>query len=617
MSFSHSKKDSFKNALENGYIRLFDYNTFDNPTKIAEGSCGTVFHANSKILGKDVSLKSLHGVNKGDEFYKKFVNELKHINAVNHHDNIINFYGVSIDHSETLYMVLQYAKDGDLRTYLQTNFEKLDWKIKINMAKDIARGLYCIHEAKIVHKDLHSKNILVHEGRLLIADLGLSKSLDTNSSSLSGGMIAYTDPAYLKNMKAYKRNKASDIYSLGILFWELSSGRSPFHAISCFEIYNTMIISGKREADIHGTPIDYINIYSKAWNDDPNQRPTIKDICYSLENIRLENVYNISNSNQLNQPNVDHNKPMEKYSKDTVSIFSDLEITDQERLDNVIKSNQIIQYGYNSFENIEFIGRGFFGGIYSATLKNENMKVVIKSTVVNPNSIELFVNELKNFSNVNWHENVIKFFGISQKDVNSEEYIFVLEYANGGTLRNYLKTNFRRLDWSDKLNYAQQIAKAIKHLHSYNIILGNLSSRNVLIHNNNIKISNFDTTKFTTKLTIDLLKSLRLIEYTDPMIFKIQGEFSRTKASDMFSVGILLWEISSGRIPYDSYFQNDLDKKISYIIEGRREKPITGTPKSYVKLYQECWDQDPKQRPNIEKITHDLEFITIIIESME
>ena len=55
-------------------------------------------------------------------------------------------------------------------------------------------------------------------------------------------------------------------------------------------------------------------------------------------------------------------------------------------------------------------------------------------------------------------------------DLNSNEYILVLEYANGGTLRSYLESNFKNLEWSDKLNLAQQIAKAIKHLHSDDIL---------------------------------------------------------------------------------------------------------------------------------------------------
>ncbi|RHZ73758.1 hypothetical protein Glove_229g53 [Diversispora epigaea] len=317
----YKKKDSFESALKDKYIKNFDYNTFGNITEIARGAFGTVYRANSINLRKHVALKSLY---ENDElFYEKFVRELTNIMAVNNHDNIINFYGISIDpKTQTYYLVLQYAKDGDLRTYLRNNFKSLDWKTIINMAKDIASGLRCIHDENIVHKDLHSRNILVHEERLLITDLGLSQPLDANSNSMAGGMVAYTDPEYLQDPTKYKRNKTSDIYSLGVLFWELSSGRPPFNNISCFKIYN-LVTSGRREAPINETPKDYVNIYSSAWKIDSNQRPTIKNIFDSLENIKLENIYYETKDNQdIQLEAYINNQSQTVYSKDSVSIAS-------------------------------------------------------------------------------------------------------------------------------------------------------------------------------------------------------------------------------------------------------------------------------------------------------
>ncbi|RHZ51157.1 hypothetical protein Glove_482g29 [Diversispora epigaea] len=312
-----SKKVSFESALKNNYIKKFDYSKFENIERIAIGGFSTVYRANSLNLRKLVALKCLR--ENDESFYEKFVKELTNILAVNYHDNIIKFYGIVIDPSkETYYLVLQYAKDGDLRTYLRNNFNTLDWKIKIQMAKDITSGLRCIHEENIVHRDLHSKNILVHEGSLLITDLGLSQSLDTNSNSYSfkGGMLVYSDPGYLRNPFVYKRSKASDIYSLGVLLWEISSGRPPGLEIT------KIFIKGERERPINGTPEDYIIIYSNAWKDDPNQRPTIKNIFDSLENIKLENIYNDANDNQEAYFNNQSQASTDVYITDTISSTS-------------------------------------------------------------------------------------------------------------------------------------------------------------------------------------------------------------------------------------------------------------------------------------------------------
>ncbi|RHZ71456.1 hypothetical protein Glove_258g53 [Diversispora epigaea] len=326
--------DSFLARIEEDKnIKKFDYNKFEDIKQIATGAFGSVNRAYSKVLRKDVALKCLHDEN-SNNFYKAFMNELQNTNAVNHHENIIKYYGVSIDHSaEKCYLVLQYAKNGDLRTYLRNNFKDLDWKTKINMAQDITNGLCYMHEANIIHQDLHSKNILVHKGKLLITDLGLSKSVDANTSSFAGGMFAYSDPEYLRNQIKYKRSKASDIYSLGVLFWELSSGIPPFDNLPSLEIYK-LVVSGEREAPVNGTPEDYIKIYSDAWKDNPKQRPTIENICDSLENIQFENIYNNFNkNNQYIQTEVYTNnqsskfKPMESYSRDSISIESKNQIS--------------------------------------------------------------------------------------------------------------------------------------------------------------------------------------------------------------------------------------------------------------------------------------------------
>ncbi|CAG8570705.1 7828_t:CDS:2, partial [Diversispora eburnea] len=95
-----------------------------------------------------------------------------------------------------------------------------------------------------------------------------------------------------------------------------------------------------------------------------------------------------------------------------------------------------------------------------------------------------------------------------------------------------------------------------------------------------------------------------LIKYVDPILFKEERKFSRTKAS---SVGILLWKISSGKIPYKSYesrLEDELEKLdlISYIIQGNRKNPIERTLQNNVKIYQGCWNQDPDQCSNIEHV---------------
>ncbi|CAG8751738.1 13101_t:CDS:2, partial [Cetraspora pellucida] len=243
-------------------------------TRIGKGGFGIVYKAYSKDKKQTVALKTLDYDH--EHSFDNFIREVKYTTKVNH-DNIIQFFGITQDsETRTYYMVLQFANSGDLRCYLNEHFSKLDWPTKIRMAKEISSGINCLHSANIVHRDL---NILVHDGRMIITDFGLSKLLDNSTKSITGGTCAYSDPQYLQSPFMYRRNKPSDIYSLGVLFWELSSGIPPFRALKDLVEITLYVIKGNREIPIEGTPVDFKNLYCAAWSVDPDSRPDIKEIC--------------------------------------------------------------------------------------------------------------------------------------------------------------------------------------------------------------------------------------------------------------------------------------------------------------------------------------------------
>src|ERR1044072_5290809 len=134
----------------------------------------------------------------------------------------------------------------------------------------------------------------------MIADLGLSKQItEIKSNSLVFGMAAYTEPQCYKK-PGYKRDKRSDIYSLGILFWEITRGHPPFLNYSLEEIIN-YITQGIREDPVKDTPSEYQLLYQKCWDEDPESRPDIDEIHEILKSLlSLSNTDNPdSNINKL------------------------------------------------------------------------------------------------------------------------------------------------------------------------------------------------------------------------------------------------------------------------------------------------------------------------------
>ncbi|CAB5388159.1 unnamed protein product [Rhizophagus irregularis] len=151
-----------RKKVEEKDINYFEYSEFSNIEIIGEGGFGIVKRAITD--GKNrVALKCL--IKKSSKInikdFESLVMELKVLREVSCHKNIISFLGISRDNGYVV--VLEYANEGNLREYLTKKFKSLEWEKKIQMALDITSGLNFLHSKGIIHRDLHSKNILVND----------------------------------------------------------------------------------------------------------------------------------------------------------------------------------------------------------------------------------------------------------------------------------------------------------------------------------------------------------------------------------------------------------------------------------------------------------------------
>ncbi|CAB4489029.1 unnamed protein product [Rhizophagus irregularis] len=211
---------------------------------------------------------------------KKFVDnkEVYLTKMVNHHANIIGFYGVTKLEGEEMYsLILEYAEGRTLRDHLRNNIVK--WNSQLRFAREIISAIIWLHDYKsIVHGDLHPNNILLHRDTIKLADFGRSfeKGKGDNNTEV-WGVVPYVDPKMYDKTILYKLNEKSDIYYLGVLFWKLAS--SSLLIDSPEDNYITL------RAAVPNTNDKFTVLYQKCLKQEPDERPNISEVNETLSSI--------------------------------------------------------------------------------------------------------------------------------------------------------------------------------------------------------------------------------------------------------------------------------------------------------------------------------------------
>ncbi|KAG9069836.1 hypothetical protein KI688_009161 [Linnemannia hyalina] len=204
---------------------------------------------------------------------------------------ILHLHGYTLDPQSSIpYLVLNHNEHGTLHSYLLNFHPHLTWPDRYNLAMDIALGLRYLHHKGIRHRQLHSASVLIDDnGSAVLSDFGNSRDSEVASSREHTTRMAYLAPERLsKNGQRYSNE--ADIYSLGMVFWEISSGRSPFEDLITPEnIQNGAlvslaqnIVSGRRERPVKGTDPTFEDIYTRCWQANPQDRPSLDWVIQTL-----------------------------------------------------------------------------------------------------------------------------------------------------------------------------------------------------------------------------------------------------------------------------------------------------------------------------------------------
>ncbi|GBC06186.1 hypothetical protein RclHR1_06680002 [Rhizophagus clarus] len=240
---------------------------------------------------QEVILKKLENVENANLSW--FEETRSHLSISNKWSRIVECYGITRKPSERNYMLVLNEMEMNLREYLQQNHYQLTWKERIQIIHGIIYALNNIHNENAIHRDLHSGNLLYSKivQDWYISDLGFcGPSIDKPQKSIYGN-LPYIAPEVITRKQT---TKASDIYSVGMLMWEISSGYPPFIDYEHDYYLATKIVNGMRPRIVPGTPLEYRNLMVQCWDADPSKRPDAS----TLWNKILK-IYKLNEPDQL------------------------------------------------------------------------------------------------------------------------------------------------------------------------------------------------------------------------------------------------------------------------------------------------------------------------------
>lgn len=256
-------------------------------SKVGAGGMSDVYKAKDTILGRYIAVKVLKPEFSEDRnFVTKFRTEAQSAAGLEH-PNIVNIYDVGSENG-IHYIVMEYVEGITLKTYVEKKGQ-LSFKESISIAIQVARGIEAAHNKHLIHRDIKPQNIIIStEGKVKVTDFGIARAASSNTISADVmGSVHYASPEQARNGFVDGR---SDIYSLGIVMYEMVTGRVPYDgdttvAVALQHLQEEMTPPSEYAPEL---PISMEKIILKCTQKNPDRRyQTIEELLNDLRRALL------------------------------------------------------------------------------------------------------------------------------------------------------------------------------------------------------------------------------------------------------------------------------------------------------------------------------------------
>jgi serine/threonine protein kinase/Tol biopolymer transport system component len=266
-------------------------------SKLGEGGMGSVYRALDTKLNRLVAIKFLSDDLADAAARRRFQREAQMASSLNH-PHILTVHDIG-EWEGRQYIVTEYVDGGTLKQWALQ--QKRSWKQLVELLTGVADGLAAAHDAKILHRDIKPANILVAKnGYAKLADFGLAKLAEDTRSDVADalnesktrpgmiiGTIAYMSPEQASGLALDAR---SDVFSFGVVLYEMLAGKRPFTGATDLELLKT-IIHGEPEVLGEAVPPPLRNIVAKSLEKDPAERfQSMRDMTVDLRRAAREST---------------------------------------------------------------------------------------------------------------------------------------------------------------------------------------------------------------------------------------------------------------------------------------------------------------------------------------
>jgi serine/threonine protein kinase len=559
---------------------------------LGRGGMGVVYKAYDPLIDREVAIKVIleKALDTADT-KARFIREARTAGRLSH-ENIMVIHDLGEIDGKT-YIVMEYLPGKDLRSIIDQK-DNLTLGEKLSYARQVCRGLHYAHSNMIIHRDIKPENIKVlRDGRVKIMDFGIAKpyapitdasTIDTEQGLTRVGMRIGT-PWYMspEQVKGLRVDKRADIFSFGVVLYELLTYTKPFQGDDTTVLYKILHEEPPPiQLEESGLNAELQRILSRCLAKEPEQRygdcllllrdlDAIPDRPVDPHKVPqlLAEGDELAGQDRLAEATRKFEEVLniDPQNKEARSSLEWLSIRGNESATLRVLNGKIVGDVISHFRILQKIGGGGMGVVYKAedvTLKRlVALKFLLPDRIRDDTAKKRFFKEAQTASALD-HPNICTIHEINETE---DGLIFIcMAYYTGESLKTKIQKG--PLDIRTAVDIALGIARGLAAAHEHGIVHRDVKPANVVITpDGGIKIVDFGLAKLsgTTRIT-RIGSTMGTLPYMSPEQIKGLDPDHRT---DIWSFGAMLYQITTGSLP----FQGEYEAAVAHSIVNEEPKP--------------------------------------------